>query len=342
MFFYDLPPEYIAQSPTEPRDHSKLMILDPNTRRIDHKYFYDIINYLNPGDLLVLNDSKVLPARLIGYKKDTGAHIEFLLVEEKNKNVWEVLVKPGKRVKIGSKIIFGCGKLEAEIIDILENGSRLAEFSYEGNFFDILEEIGMMPLPHYITETLKDANRYQTVYSKDLGSIAAPTAGLHFTSELLSKIKDKGINIAFVTLHVGIGTFRPVSVEDITQHQMHEEHYYLPQETADAILKTKEHGGKVYAVGTTACRTLESVAAIYDPICESSGYTDIFIYPPYQFRIIDGLITNFHLPESTLIMLVSAFAEREFVLDSYSKAINNNYRFYSFGDAMLILPKKSR
>ncbi len=338
LFYYDLPSEFIAQEPAEPRDSSKLMVVDLDKKTIKHNNFYEIVNYLNPGDLLVLNDSKVLPARLIGKKTNTGAKIEFLLVNQKKGDVWEVLVKPAKRFKIDSEIIFGDGELKARLISVLGNGNRLAKFEYDGDFFEILNRLGQMPLPHYITKKLDDQDRYQTVYSKNLGSIAAPTAGLHFTDELLTKIKNKNISVSYVTLHVGIGTFRPVSSQDITKHNMHSESYCVGKQTAKAIEVAKKNGGRVVAVGTTTCRVLESVAKLNGGVVrESSGSTDIFIYPPYKFKVVDGLVTNFHLPESTLIMLVSAFAGREFTLKAYEEAKRNNYQFFSFGDAMLLI-----
>ena len=336
-FYFDLPKELIAQTPLEKRDESRLLVVDRASRSFAHKRFYNIIDYLNPGDLLVLNDSKVIPARIFGIKEGTGAHIEFLLLKQHSASDWEVLVKPGRKVHIGTKIIFGNGLLQAEITDVLEGGNRMAHFHYEGNIYHILDQIGQMPLPPYITEKLKDKQRYQTVYAKETGSAAAPTAGLHFTQQLLEQIRAKGINIAYVTLHVGLGTFRPVKTDDILQHHMHTEHYYLPEETADLINQTKKRGDRVIAVGTTSCRTLESVASREGKICPSSGDTDIFIYPGYQFKVLDGLITNFHLPESTLIMLVSAFADRELILDAYTQAIAEKYRFFSFGDAMLVI-----
>ncbi len=336
LFYYDLPNKFIAQSPQEPRDYSKLMVADIKSQAIEHKHFYNIVDYLTPGDLLVLNDSKVLPARLIG-NKITGASIELLLVKQVELDVWEVLVKPAKRLKIGDEVIFNNGELRAILINVLDNGNRVVEFKHQGNFFDVINNIGQMPLPHYITQKLSNKERYQTVYSKNLGSIAAPTAGLHFTKELLEKIKNKGVKIQYITLHVGIGTFRPVTVDNVTKHQMHSESYYISSDVADAVNEAKCNGKKVFAVGTTTCRVLETVANLFDgKIKACSGTTDIFIYPPYEFKIIDCLITNFHLPESTLIMLVSAFAGREFVLNAYEEAKKYNYRFYSFGDAMLL------
>lgn len=335
-FFYDLPKELIAQTPLEPRDSSKMMVLNKESGEIEHKIFHDIIDYLDEGDCLVLNDTRVLPARLYGVKKDTGAHVEFLLLTQKENDVWEVITGPGRRAKPGAKFVFGDGLLEAEILDVLDGGNRLAKFTYEGNFFNVLDTIGQMPLPPYITEKLKDKERYQTVYSKELGSAAAPTAGLHFTNELLEKIKAKGVKVEFVTLHVGLGTFRPVKAEVIEEHKMHSEHYYLPQETADAINETKQQGKRVIAVGTTSCRTLESVATFNGKIEQAEGWTDIFIYPGYKFKCIDALITNFHLPESTLIMLVSAFCGYEHTMNAYKTAVDEKYRFFSFGDAMFI------
>lgn len=337
-FYYDLPKERIAQTPIEPRDHSKMMVLHRDTHEIDHKHFYDILDYLKCGDCLILNDTRVLPARLYGEKEETGAHVEFLLLNQKENDVWEVITGPGRRAKVGTRFTFGNGILHAEILEVLENGNRIARFDFEGeSIFPVLEKIGEMPLPHYITEKLEDSERYQTVYSRELGSAAAPTAGLHFTPEMLQKIKDKGVNIGFVTLHVGIGTFRPVKADNIEEHQMHSEHYHLPEETAQLIQETKANGGRVIAVGTTSCRTLESVATFNGKICAADGWTNIFIYPGYQFKCIDGLLTNFHLPESTLIMLVSAFYDREEVLKAYNIAVSEEYRFFSFGDCMLLL-----
>lgn len=337
-FFYDLPQERIAQTPVEPRDFSRMLYMNRNTGELSHKHFYDVIDYLEEGDLLVLNNSRVIPARLYGNKKDTGANIELLILEQKEKDVWETLVKPGKKAKIGTRFVFGDGILECEVVDILEEGNRLVKFFYEGNFFEVLDKVGNMPLPHYITHKLEDNERYQTVYSKERGSAAAPTAGLHFTPELLEKIKQKGVNIAYVTLHVGLGTFRPVKADKIEDHHMHTEHYHLPKETADLILKTKASGKRVIAVGTTSCRTVESVATFEGEIKEADGNTNIFIYPGYEFKVLDGLITNFHLPESTLIMLVCAFAGYENTMNAYKTAVEEKYRFYSFGDAMCILP----
>ncbi|MFU0833333.1 MAG: S-adenosylmethionine:tRNA ribosyltransferase-isomerase [Oscillospiraceae bacterium] len=335
-FYYDLPEELIAQTPAEPRDSSRLLVLNRKTGEMEHRHFYNIIDYLNPGDCLVLNDSRVLPARLYGIKEGTGAKVEFLLLNHRDGNVWEVLTGPGRRAKVGTQFTFGDGLLHAEVLDIMEDGNRLVQFSCNGNFYEILDKIGQMPLPHYIKSELKDNERYQTVYSKEVGSAAAPTAGLHFTPELLQRIKDKGVEIAFVTLHVGLGTFRPVTAENITEHKMHSEHYYLSAQTADLINRTKQNGGRVIAVGTTSCRTLEAVGTKEGCIKESAGWTDIFIYPGYQFKVLDGLITNFHLPESTLIMLVSAFAGYEHTMNAYQVAVQKRYRFFSFGDAMFI------
>lgn len=337
-FYYDLPKERIAQTPLEPRDSSKMMVINRKSDVIEDKHFYDIVDYLNEGDCLILNNTKVLPARLYGVKEDTGANVEFLMLNQKENDVWEVITGPGRRAKTGARFVFGNGILKAEILEVLENGNRLAKFYYEGNnIFNALEKVGEMPLPHYITEKLEDTDRYQTVYAKELGSAAAPTAGLHFTPDILEKLKNKGVNIGYVTLHVGIGTFRPVKADNIEDHLMHSEHYHLPKETAELINTTKKTGGRVIAVGTTSCRTLESVAKYKGEICEADDWTSIFIYPGYQFKCIDGLLTNFHLPESTLIMLVSAFYDREKVLNAYNKAVNDNYRFFSFGDCMLIV-----
>lgn len=336
-FDFDLPEELIAQTPVEPRDTSRLLVLDKKTGELEHKHFYNIIDYLNPGDCLILNDSRVLPARIYGIKEGTGARVEFLLLAAKGDDVWEVLAGPGKRAKPGSRFTFGDGLMTAEVLEIMEGGNRLIKFTYQGNFFAVLDQIGQMPLPPYIKEKLQDKERYQTVYSREVGSAAAPTAGLHFTNELLAKIKEKGIQVGYVTLHVGLGTFRPVSVDKITDHKMHSEHYWMPQETADLINETKRSGGRVFSVGTTSCRTIESVAKKEGCMKESGGFTDIFIYPGYEFQVLDGLITNFHLPESTLIMLVSALAGREHVLNAYRVAVQDKYRFFSFGDAMLII-----
>lgn len=335
-FYYDLPKELIAQTPLEPRDSSRLLLLGRENGEIKHQTFSDIIDFLQPGDLLVANDSRVLPARIYGVKAETGARVEFLLLKQVGTNKWETLCKPGKKAREGAKFIFGDGILEATVLEVKEDGNRVVEFECEDNFFTALDKIGQMPLPPYITEELKDRERYQTVYSNELGSAAAPTAGLHFTNELMQKIKDKGVNIAYVTLHVGLGTFRPVKVDDVTKHKMHSEHYEIPEETAKLINETKKNGGRVIAVGTTSCRTLESVATFFGEIKPCDGFTDIFIYPGYEFKVLDGLITNFHLPESTLIMLVSAFAGYDNVMNAYKTAVDEKYRFFSFGDAMFI------
>ncbi len=337
-FYYDLPEELIAQDPLSDRSSSRLMVLDKETGEVSHKVFKDIIDYLNQGDCLVINDTKVLPARLIGEKEGTGAAVEVLLLTRKNdlKDTWEVLVKPGKKARPGAKIVFGGGKLVGEIIDIVEEGNRLIQFTYDGIFEEILDELGQMPLPPYITHKLEDKNRYQTVYAKHQGSAAAPTAGLHFTPELLDAIEKKGVDIARVTLHVGLGTFRPVKVENILEHHMHSEFYMVDEEAAEKINKAKANGGRVISVGTTSTRTLESVAAEDGTIKPCSGWTQIFIYPGYEFKCIDNLITNFHLPESTLVMLVSALAGRENVLNAYKIAVEEKYRFFSFGDAMFV------
>ncbi len=336
-FFYDLPQELIAQHPIENREQSRMMHINRKTGEIEHLNFFDVINYLEPGDCLVLNNTKVLPARLYGVKEETGAVVEFLLLNRKENDVWEAIAGPGKRAKIGTRFTFGEGLLKCEVIDILEGGNRLIKFEYEGEFYSILDKIGEMPLPHYITEKLEDKERYQTVYAEKLGSAAAPTAGLHFTNELLDKIREKGVKVCFVTLHVGLGTFRPVKEENILKHKMHSEHYWLPKETADAINETHKNGKKVIAVGTTCCRTLESVATEKGEIREAEGWTEIFIYPGYEFKCIDGLVTNFHLPESTLIMLVSAFCGYENTMNFYKVAVEEKYRFFSFGDSCLII-----
>lgn len=335
-FFYNLPEELIAQTPMEPRDASRLMVLHRNSDLIEHKHFRDIIDYLEEGDCLIVNDSRVIPARIYGTKDDTGAKIEFLLLRQLENNRWETLVKPGKKAKIGTRFTFGEGLLKAEVVDVTDDGNRIVELKSEENIYATLDKIGQMPLPPYITQKLENQERYQTVYSHELGSAAAPTAGLHFTTELMDRIREKGINIGYVTLHVGLGTFRPVKVEDVTQHKMHSEHYEIPQETADLILRTKAAGKRVIAVGTTSCRTLESVAT-NGGIRACEGFTDIFIYPGYQFKVLDGLITNFHLPESTLIMLVSAFFGYDKTMKAYEVAVSERYRFFSFGDAMAIL-----
>lgn len=327
-FSYDLPKELIAQTPVEPRDHSRLMVLHKESGEVEHRHFYDVIDYLNPGDCLIVNDSRVLPARLYGQKEGTGGHMEFLLLQNLGNDQWETLAKPGKKAKPGAVFTFGDGKLRAVVKEVKEDGNRIVQFFYEGSFYAILDEIGQMPLPPYIKEKLQDKERYQTVYSHEVGSAAAPTAGLHFTPELMEKIRRKGIAIGFVTLHVGLGTFRPVSVENVLDHKMHAEHYSMPAETAELIQKTKQNGGRVIAVGTTSCRTLESVAAQHGRICECEGWTDIFIYPGFQFKVLDALITNFHLPESTLVMLVSALAGRENILHAYETAVKEKYRFF--------------
>lgn len=336
-FYYDLPEELIAQTPLEPRDSSRLMRIDRKTGKITHKIFHDIIDELKPGDLLIVNDSRVIPARLYGKKADTGAAIEFLLLEQKSNNEWEIICKPAKKAKPGSVFIFGGGLLKAEVLEILDDGKRLVRMISDEPIYQVLDQIGQMPLPPYITEELKDKERYQTVYSEVNGSAAAPTAGLHFTPELMTLIENKGVKIAHVTLHVGLGTFRPVKADEITDHKMHSELYHMSKETADLINQTKRDGGRVIAVGTTSCRTLESVFSLYGEARECSNATDIFIYPGYKFKCIDGLITNFHLPESTLIMLVSAFLGYDNTMEAYRIAVNEKYRFFSFGDAMFIL-----
>lgn len=336
-FDYDLPEELIAQDPIEDRSSSRLLLLDKKTGKTQDKIFRDIIDELNPGDCLVINNTKVIPARLMGVKEDTGAHIEVLLLKREQDDVWEVLVKPGKKAKPGTIIIFGDGRLKAEVLEVVEDGNRKIRFSYQGIFEEILDELGQMPLPPYITHQLKDKNRYQTVYAKHTGSAAAPTAGLHFTPELLKEIEEKGIDIARVTLHVGLGTFRPVKVDEITDHHMHSEFYQVDEEAAKKINRAKDSGHRVICVGTTSCRTIESAADETGHLKPTSGWTEIFIYPGYKFKILDGLITNFHLPESTLIMLVSALAGREHVLAAYEEAVQERYRFFSFGDAMMIL-----
>ena len=337
-FDYELPEELIAQDPLEDRSSSRLMVLDRETGEFEHKVFKDIIDYLNPGDCLVLNNTKVIPARLYGAKEGTNARIELLLLKRKENDVWETLVKPGKKAKPGTRIVFGDGLLVGEIIDIVDEGNRLIKFHYEGIFEEILDKLGQMPLPPYITHELKDKNRYQTVYAKYDGSAAAPTAGLHFTKERLEQVKAKGIKIAEVTLHVGLGTFRPVKVDNILDHHMHSEFYMVSQEAADTINTAKKEGHRVISVGTTSTRTLESAADENGMLRECSGWTEIFIYPGYSFKVIDGLITNFHLPQSTLVMLVSALAGREHVLNAYKEAVKERYRFFSFGDAMFIKP----
>ncbi len=339
-FYYDLPQDLIAQHPVEPRDHSRMLVLDRAAKSLADRHFYDITEYLRPGDCLVLNDSRVLPARLYGRRKETGAAVELLLLTPRGEDTWEVLAGPGRKAKPGNVLTFGEGRLEAEVLDVVNEGNRLVRFRYDrqgGNFYSLLEEIGQMPLPHYITERLEDKERYQTVYSRELGSAAAPTAGLHFTPELLQKLREAGVETAFVTLHVGLGTFRPVKVDDITEHKMHSEHYELTPETADKINRARARGGRVIAVGTTSCRTLESIGLRDGRVEPGEGWTDIFIYPGYRFQVLDGLLTNFHLPESTLIMLVSAFAGYDFTMRAYRHAVEEKYRFFSFGDAMLIV-----
>lgn len=336
-FAYFLPEELIAQTPVEPRDSSRMLIMDRNSGELRHRHFYDILDELHSGDCLILNDSRVLPARIFGVKEETGANIEFLLLRQVENKRWEVLARPGKKARIGTRFVFGDGIMIGKVVDVLEDGNRIVDFECNGGFYETLDKIGQMPLPPYIHEKLKDKERYQTVYSRELGSAAAPTAGLHFTKELLKKAEEKGVKIGFVTLHVGLGTFRPVKVDDVAKHKMHSEHYELTQETADLINETKKRGGRVISVGTTSCRTLETVAAKEGRICQSEGWTDIFIYPGFKFKVLDGLITNFHLPESTLIMLVSAFAGYEHTMQAYETAVKERYRFFSFGDAMLIL-----
>ncbi len=336
-FDYELPPELIAQTPLEDRSSSRLMSIDRKAGEIKHDSFKNIKNYLKAGDCLVLNNTRVIPARLYGQRQDSGRAIEFLLLNRLSTNKWETIVKPGKKLKTGHKVVFGDGKLIANVIETLENGSRIVEFEYEGLFENVLEELGEMPLPHYITEKLEDKERYQTVYAKFDGSAAAPTAGLHFTKELLKEIKEMGVNVCYLTLHVGLGTFRPVKVENIEEHDMHSEWYSVPEETAKTVNETKEKGGRVIAVGTTSCRTLESATDENGKLVAKSDSTSIFIYPGCKFKMIDGLITNFHLPKSTLIMLVSAFAGYELTMEAYHKAIEEKYRFFSFGDAMFIV-----
>jgi len=337
-YSYDLPEELIAQDPLLDRSSSRLMVIGKNSGDIEHKTFKDITDYLKKGDCLVINNTKVIPARLYGIKEDTGASIEILLLKRLEDNTWETLVRPGKKCKIGSRIVFGDGILKGEIVDIVEEGNRLIKFSFEGIFEEILDQLGQMPLPPYITHQLKDKNRYQTVYAKEEGSAAAPTAGLHFTPELLQQIRDMGVNIAEVTLHVGLGTFRPVKERNVLEHHMHTEYYSISSEASEIINNAKKSGNRIIAVGTTSTRTLEAAFKDKGCICECSGWTDIFIYPGYSFNVIDGLITNFHLPESTLIMLVSALADREHILNAYKIAVKEKYRFFSFGDAMFINP----
>lgn len=335
-FFYDLPQELIAQHPVEPRDSSRLFVLNRDTGECKHEHFHNVVDHLRAGDCLILNNTKVLPARMYGERIDTKSVVEFLLLNQMSIDTWEVITGPGKKAKVGHKFIFGDGILKAEVVEVLKNGNRIAKFEFKGNFFDVIDKVGEMPLPHYITEKLQDKQRYQTVYAKHEGSAAAPTAGLHFTDELLEKIKAKGVKIGFVTLHVGLGTFRPVKAENIEDHLMHPEHYFLPKKTADIINETKANGGRVFAVGTTCIRTLESVATFKGKIEQAEDWTSIFIYPGYEFKCVDCLITNFHLPESTLIMLVCAFSGYENTMNAYKIAVEEKYRFFSFGDAMLI------
>ena len=336
-FYYDLPEELIAQDPLEDRTASRLLVLNRKTGAVKHKIFSDVIDYLNKGDCLVINNTRVIPARLIGEKEGTGGKVEVLLLKRRANDVWETLVKPGKKLKPGARVTFGDGRLKAEILEIAEEGNRLVKFHYEGIFEEILDSLGEMPLPPYITHKLEDKEMYQTVYAKFDGSAAAPTAGLHFTKELLNKIEEKGIKIASITLHVGLGTFRPVKVDDVNNHHMHTEWYEVNAEAADIINETKRNGGRVICVGTTSCRTIESVADENGYMKAKTGETDIFIYPGYKFKVMDGLITNFHLPESTLVMLVSAFAGKENVLSAYETAVKEKYRFFSFGDAMILI-----
>lgn len=336
-FFYDLPEELIAQEPVEPRDASRMLVLDRQTGGCTDRVFSDVLDYLQPGDCLILNNSRVLPARLLGQRAATGAQVELLLLTPHGNDVWEVLAGPGRRAKPGDDLSFGDGLLTAHVLEIVEGGNRLVRFSYEGNFYSVLDRIGQMPLPPYIHKKLEDKERYQTVYSHTPGSAAAPTAGLHFTPELLQKIRDKGVEVAYVTLHVGLGTFRPVKEDVVENHRMHEEHYELSAETAEVINRTRARGGRVIAVGTTGCRTLESVGLTNGRVEPAEGWTGIFIYPGYRFQVLDGLITNFHLPESTLIMLVSAFAGYDHTMAAYRHAVEERYRFFSFGDAMLIV-----
>lgn len=336
-FYFDLPQELIAQDPLEDRSSSRLLVLNKETKEVCHRTFRDILSYLNPGDCLVINNTKVIPARLFGIKKDTQASIELLLLKRREKDIWETLVKPGKKAKIGTEIIFGGGLLSGTVLDIVEDGNRLIQFHYQGIFEEILDKLGQMPLPPYITHQLKDKNRYQTVYAVHEGSAAAPTAGLHFTKELLQEIEEMKVSVAQVTLHVGLGTFRPVKAENILDHHMHSEFYQIEENEAEKINQAKAAGGRIICVGTTSCRTVESAADLSGQVKPGSGWTDIFIYPGYQFKVLDALITNFHLPESTLLMLVSALAGREQILQTYQEAIRERYRFFSFGDAMLIL-----
>ena len=335
-FDFYLPEDLIAQTPLKKRDSSRLLVLDKQTGEVCHKHFTDITDYMEKGDTLVLNDTKVMPARLYGLKEETGAVVEVLLLKDNGDNTWECLTKPAKRIKEGTVISFGGGKLKARCMQVLDEGIRIFKLEYEGILYEIMDELGEMPLPPYIHEKLEDKNRYQTVYAKNIGSAAAPTAGLHFTQELLNKIKDKGVNVAYVTLHVGLGTFRPVNVEDVTKHKMHSEYYVMNEDVAKLLNDTRKNGHKIISVGTTSTRTLETIASLYGEFKACSGWTDIFIYPGYQFKGIDYLITNFHLPKSTLVMLVSALAGKENIMNAYSEAVKNKYRFFSFGDSMLI------
>lgn len=337
LFDFELPEELIAQTPLEKRESSRMMVLHRQSGEIEHKHFADVLSYLNPGDCLVLNETKVMPARLYGVKEDTGAHIEVLLLKQEENDCWETLVKPAKRVKEGTVLSFGEGRLKATCTGIGEQGGRLLQFSYDGIFYEILDELGEMPLPPYIKERLEDRDRYQTVFAREVGSAAAPTAGLHFTEELLQLIRDRGVHIAFITLHVGLGTFRPVAADTIEEHEMHSEYYHMSEETAALLNRVKQDGRRIITVGTTSTRTLETIASQFGEFRAASGWTSIFIYPGYQFKAINGLITNFHLPKSTLIMLVSALAGREHVIHAYEEAVKERYRFFSFGDAMLLI-----
>lgn len=336
-FYYDLPPELIAQTPLDRRDGSRLLTLNKETGEWGHRHFFDLPSLLRPGDCLVLNDSRVLPARLLGHRDPTGGAVEVLLLVDRGDRVWECLVRPGRKVKPGTRLSFGDGALTAQVLSEVEGGNRLIHFDYEGIFLEVLERLGKMPLPPYIKEELSDSERYQTVYSKEVGSAAAPTAGLHFTKELLAQIEAMGVSLAYVTLHVGLGTFRPVKEEEITDHEMHAEYCMISRETAEKVNRARQNGGRIICVGTTSCRTVESFAAEDGTLKESSGWTSIYIYPGYRFKVLDGLVTNFHLPESTLVMLVSALAGREHILAAYAEAVREKYRFFSFGDAMFIV-----
>ncbi|MEW9675878.1 tRNA preQ1(34) S-adenosylmethionine ribosyltransferase-isomerase QueA [Lentibacillus sp. L22] len=336
-FDFDLPEELIAQTPLKDRSASRLLVLNRKAKTMEHKHFTDIKQYLHQGDCLVLNDTRVMPARLYGIKEDTGAKVEILLLHQQEQDNWEVLAKPAKKIKQGTKLVFGDGKLTATCLDILDHGGRIMQFDYDGIFYEVLDELGEMPLPPYIKQQLPEKERYQTVYAKEEGSAAAPTAGLHFTTELLDEIRQMGVTIAFITLHVGLGTFRPVSVDKIDEHKMHSEFYHMSKETAKTLTDVKNHGGRIISVGTTSTRTLETIVRDHGGFVEASGWTDIFIYPPYEFKAIDGLITNFHLPKSTLIMMVSALADRKTILAAYHEAVEKRYRFFSFGDAMFII-----